>query len=149
MALLNYTTEIQAERTVSEIEQALAKAGASAVMKEFDPITGQPSTLTFRITGTFGVMSFRLPARVENAQKVINRQCAAGKIPRRYRDDRGQALRVAWRIVHHWTLAQLALIELEQADATELFLTFAVGRNGQTLYERLPELQQAGFLALK
>lgn len=149
MALLNYSTQIDAEKTVSEIEAALAKAGASAVMKEFDPLTGQPSSLVFKIPTQFGVLAFRLPARVENAQKILNRQCADGKVPKRFRDDRNQALRVSWRIVREWTLAQLALIELEQAEATELFLPFATGRDGKTLFERLPELAEKGMLALK
>jgi len=149
MPLLNYTTQIDAERTVAEIEKALSLAGASAIMKEFDPVTNQPSTLTFKIMTSHGSLAFKLPARVENAVKILNRQACGGKIPRRFENNREQAIRVAWRIVREWTLAQLALIELEQAEATELFLPFATGRDGRTLYERMDELKSSGLLALK
>lgn len=140
MPLLNYTTEIQAERTVAEIEKALSLAGASAIMKEFDPATKLPVALSFRLeTAIAGMISFRLPARIESAVKILNRQAAAGKIPRKFSDNREQAIRVAWRIVREWTISQLAMIELEQADATELFLAFAQNQEGKTVYELMIE----------
>lgn len=148
MPLLNYTTEIDALKTMGEIEAALAKAGAEAVMKQFDA-DGLPSSLSFRMRTEFGLMSFMLPARVDAAVKVLNRQAASGKIPRRFMNNRSQATRVAWRIVREWTLSQLALIELEQANATELFLPFAQGPDGRTLAQRVGEIVKGGMLALR
>lgn len=137
MPLLNYTTSVSAEKTVGEIEAALAKAGASHVLKEFDQATGLPCGLVFGLQTQHGPLTFRLPARFGSAVKVLNRQASAGKIPRRYLNDRAQAIRVSWRIVLQWTLAQLAIIELEQADATELFLAYAVTNDGRTVADRI------------
>lgn len=36
MALKNYTTSISVEKTISEIQAMLAKAGASKIMSEYD-----------------------------------------------------------------------------------------------------------------
>lgn len=36
MPLLNYTTTIAAHTTVAEIQQMLAKAGANAILSEYD-----------------------------------------------------------------------------------------------------------------
>lgn len=36
MALLNYTTTVEAYKTVSEIEQMLVKHGAKSIMKQKD-----------------------------------------------------------------------------------------------------------------
>ena len=60
MALLNYTTQIAAQKTVSEIQTLLCKAKASAVLTEYDP-AGVLSAISFRITKAHGLMSFRLP----------------------------------------------------------------------------------------
>ena len=63
MALLNYTTSISAEKTVSEIQSALAKAGARAVLHEYDGF-GHIAALSFRIQTQFGEIAFRLPANI-------------------------------------------------------------------------------------
>ena len=36
MPLLNYTTTIAAHKTIAEIQQMLAKAGANAILSEYD-----------------------------------------------------------------------------------------------------------------
>lgn len=147
MALLKYTTEVGADRTVAEIEKALALAGAQAVMKEFDPGTKLPVALSFRLETAQGVISFRLPARIDSAVKVLNRQAAAGKVPRNLQNNREQATRIAWRIVRELLLCQLAMIELEQAESTEMLLGFAQTPDGRTLFEVM-KLKKFDLLAL-
>lgn len=36
MSLKNYTSSVPVERTISRIEQVLAKAGAGGIMKDYD-----------------------------------------------------------------------------------------------------------------
>jgi hypothetical protein len=148
MPLLNYTTEIAAEKSVAEIERALAVFGAQAIMKEYDPIKPVPAALSFRLQTKHGPIAFRLPARIDSAVRVLDRQVHAGKIAKRFRGNREQATRVAWRIVKDWVIAQLALIEIEQAEPAELFLAFARGPDGRTLFERIDEISKAGLLTL-
>lgn len=130
MPILNYTTKIAASKTVAEIQSMLCKAKASAVLTEYDP-EGVLSAISFRITKTHGLMSFRLPANVDSVYKVVVKDRG---IPQRLRT-REQAARVAWRIVKDWLEAQLAFIESQQAEFEQVFLPYAQDSSGQTVFE--------------
>lgn len=140
MAILNYTTTIAAEKTGSEIQSKLARAGASAVMSEFDD-DGVMSSIAFRLSTPYGVVFFRLPANTEGVYRAL---IANPKVPKRLRT-REQAGRVAWRIIKDWIKAQLALVEAGVAEMPEVFLPYAQNRDGRTVYETL---KSDGFNAL-
>ena len=90
MAILNYTTSINTEKTASEIQKKLAMAGAQAVLSEYDA-AGVMCAMSFRI----GIMTFRLPINIEGVYEVLRKD---RKIPKRLKT-REQAARVAWRII--------------------------------------------------
>lgn len=141
MSLLNYTTQVSVDKTVGEIQFMLAKAKASAILTEYDQ--GLLSAISFRIQTSQGIMSFRLPAKVQQVYQVIVRD---RRIPNRLRT-KEQATRVAWRIVKDWLAAQLAFIEAGQADIQQLFLHCAQDpQTGETVYERLLEQHFKGLL---
>lgn len=140
MPLLNYTTEIEAAKTLGEITGLLVGAKAQAIMTEFDG-AGNPIAVSFRVMGKFGMMSFYLPCNHLAASNVLNKQARAGKIPRRYINDMSQARRVGWRIVRQWLEAQLALVELEMVPLEQIFLSYMQTSDGRTVYERLEESQ--------
>src|ERR1700747_906254 len=102
-SILNYTTTISAQRTVGEITELLANAKAEAILSEYKD--GLVVAVSFRIRTEFGVLTFRLPANVDQVYVVLQRSKG---IPSRLRT-RDQATRVAWRIVKAWLEAQLAL----------------------------------------
>jgi hypothetical protein len=77
--LLNWTTEIAAEKTVAQIQSKLAQAGASQVLHGYDP-HGNLSEFSFRIKTQFGEMAFRLPANVEAVEAILQRQFRSGRI---------------------------------------------------------------------
>jgi hypothetical protein len=143
MPLLNYTTEISAERSVAEIQSKLAKAGAWQILHEYQRGTGELIGLSFQIDTTFGPMAFRLPAKIDAVEKVLIRQRV------RRRPDaktRSQAARVAWRILKDWVEAQLAIIETEQVKMEQVFFAFVQDSRGRTLYEAYEEKKFAGLL---
>jgi hypothetical protein len=140
MAILNYTTSIKTEKTASEIQAKLAKAKAQAVMCEFDD-EGVMSAMSFRLTTPYGVIFFRLPANIDGVWKALK---ADGNVPKRLRT-KEQAARVAWRIVKDWIEAQLAIVEAGMAEMTEVFLPYAQGQDGRTMYDAL---KSGGFKAL-
>src|SRR5260370_15680620 len=113
MPLLNYTTQISAQKTVSEITALLVRAKAE-----------------------FGDMTFRLPSNVDQVYKILQRQQL--RVPRSLRTLE-QANRVAWRIVKDWTEAQLAMIECGLVDVAQIFLPYAQDASGKTVYEHLKE----------
>jgi len=133
MAILNYTTSISAEKTLSEIQYKLAKAGVQAVMSEYGP-DGVMSAISFRMDTTHGICHFRLPANIEGVYESLD----STKLPNRLKT-RDQAVRVGWRILKDWIEAQLAIVEAGMAEMTEVFLPYAITHDGQTLYRMLSD----------
>jgi len=129
MAILNYTTSINVEKTSTEIQTLLAKAGAQAIMNEYDE--GVINCISFRMMTPHGAIFFKLPANIQGVYKSLQAEAQP-----RYRT-KEQASKVAWRIVKNWIEAQLAMIEAQQADMVELFLPFAQDNTGLTVYEKL------------
>ena len=79
------------------------------------------------------VVAFALPANYSGVLKAMRKD---SKVPKRLLCDE-QALRVSWRIVKNWVEAQMALVEAQLADVAEVFLPYAVTKNGNTLYKEI------------
>lgn len=144
MPLLNYTTQIDAFKTISEISKVLAKVGASAVMHEYDN-SGNIVALSFRIkmpspdvSGKHHEIAFRLPTDWHPVMQVLEQD---PKVPRTLRTQE-QALRVAWRITLRWIEAQAAFIETLMVTTAQVFLPYAVTSTGQSLYEYIGQNTQ-------
>jgi len=135
MAILNYTTSIATSVTLAEIQEMLAKAGAQAIMQEFD--SGVVTCLSFRMMLPNGAVFFKLPCNIQGVHKSLKASKSKSLRPKHRTIE--QAARTAWRIVKDWVEAQLAMIEAEQADTIELFLPFAQSSDGRTVYETLKQ----------
>jgi hypothetical protein len=145
--LLNYTTQIEAHKSIAEITEMLAAYGAKAVLTDFDG-NGNVSSLTFRLDTKFGQMGFRLPADPDAVMRTINVQVTQKKIPRRWLNNKGQARRVSWRILKDWLEAQLALIKTGQAVAEQVLLAYAVNPNtDRTVYQTMVDEKFTPLLA--
>jgi hypothetical protein len=139
MPILNYSTSIAVEKTTAEIQGKLAKAGAQAVMTEYDH-EQVLCALSFRMICSGTMISFRLPAQIDRIYVLLQRD---NKVPRKLKT-REQAARVAWRIIKDWIEAQLAIVEAEQAEMVEVFLPYAQNpMTGKTLFEQLSNDQFA------
>lgn len=136
MALKNYTTKIPANRSVQEIQDMLQRHGATGVLLNYEKGTGRIESLAFQMDFNGNPMGFRLPLKWRNAQEVLERE---GN--RQARDD-DYCYRVAWRIIRNWLEQQMALIEIDQVDLQEIFLPYAVQKNGNTLYQNILENPQ-------
>jgi len=140
MPILNYTTSIEAIRTVGEIQSILAKNGARRIVTEYE---GEYVNALFFIIGTkSGEIAFRLPVKPAATLAVMT---GDPKCPKHLcKED--QAIRVSWRIVKDWIEAQMALIQTRQASIEEVFLPYALSKDGKTtLYQ---SISQGGFLML-
>lgn len=129
MPLLNYTTSIAPQKTVMEIQQALAKAGASSIMADYDT-DGNVVALSFRLKAEGSDISFRLPTDWKPVLETLRRQNVTPKL-----QTPEQALRVAWRITKHWVDAQLAIIETRMVTTAQVFLPYAITKDGSTVFE--------------
>lgn len=138
MAILNYTTTVDAFKTVSEIEYILMKHKAKSIMKQYD---GEHiSGLSFLIDTGRQQVPVILPVKVEECLKVLKKE--KENSPRsNIKATRDQAERVAWRILKDWVEAQMALLDIEMVKFEEIFLPYIETNTGQTIYERLEERQ--------
>ena len=57
---------------------------------------------------------------------------------------KAHAIRVAWRIIHTWVKAQLALVDINMATIPQVFLPYAIMQDGRTLAEHAES--NPGFL---
>jgi hypothetical protein len=137
MAILNYTTTIDAFKTVSEIEYILMKHKAKSIMKEFNgsSITG----LSFLIDTGYSQVPIKLPVKVDECLAVLRKEKRNGT--RTIKDIRDQAERVAWRTLKDWVEAQMALLDIEMVRMEEIFMPYIVDNQGKTLFEKLEEKQ--------
>lgn len=130
MAIKNYTTTINANKTIGEIQELLSKHGANAIMTEYKD--GEVIGLSFKIMTSRGEMGIRLPANTERVLQVLKNQ---RKKNNQVKDTMEQATKTAWRIIKDWIDAQMAILETEMVEMEEIFLPYVINNNGQTLYQ--------------
>lgn len=133
MPLLNYTTQVSVEKTVSDIQRELVKAGARSVSIDYGA-DQKPISIFFVIPTKFGDREFRMPVNEDGVFKALKDEWNKGKIRRGY-VDREHAARVAWRITLDWLRFQLAVIETQMVSLDEIFLPYMLNGEGSTLYQ--------------
>lgn len=126
MPILNYTTQVPVTNTVNDIQKALIKAGARAVLCEYDDHQ-EISAISFRVNDHHGHIHFRLPANVNGVEAALRKD--------RQFKNKAHTARVAWRILKDWIEAQMALIEANMAELPQVFLPYAQTKTGETIYE--------------
>ena len=136
MPILNYTTTVDALKTISEIEIILIKHGASSIMKNCEnmSVTG----LSFFINTGYATIPVKLPVKIDECLEVLKREKLHNK---NIKATREQAERVAWRILKDWIEAQMALLDIQMVSFQEIFLPYIQTKTGETIYEQLEARQ--------
>ena len=132
--LLNYTTTIDPERTISEIQRMLLAHGVTAMMTEYDG--RQVSSVSFQIVMHGKKAGFRLPCNWRAVRAVFDEQ-GIRSVKHKDKDLDNQATRTAWRIVFEWVRAQLALVEVNMVTVPQIFLPYMIMRDDRTLAEHV------------
>lgn len=133
MPILNYTTKIDSIKTISEIQQILVRHGATKITTDYEG--GIPVGVTFCLVIEGQLLGFSLPC---NYMGVLTAMDKNRKVARNL-CTKEQALRVSWRILKDWTAAQCAITEAKLADMVEVFLPYALTKDGITLYKSIKE----------
>lgn len=139
MAILNYTTTIKASDTVAQIQALLSAKGAHKIMLDYE--NGMPVAISFQIKVKNNNISFVLPANFRGVKKAIAKQTTAKK----YQTEQ-HAINVCWRIIKDWIVAQMAIVEAEQADMATIFLPYAVMKNNKTVSDNFLSSEGEKFL---
>lgn len=146
MKIKNYTSGIEADRTIARIESRLAAAGASGIMKLYDT-KGKVSALVFKIDLGGRSWNVRVPANVQACYEAMWKQhCLVHSQARDETKARiyEQAHRTAWKLVQDWVDVQISMIVMKQAEFLEVFLPY-VWDGHQTYFEAI---KGAGFKQL-
>lgn len=131
MPIANYSTTVDALKTVGEIQGILVAHGARSIMMTYGK-DGSIESLSFIVETPYGDMPIRLPINAKAVLKVLEEQ----RVPPRYANHQ-QAVRIAWRIVKDWVRAQMAILETEMVKMEQIFLPYMITKNNQTLYESM------------
>ena len=137
MPILNYTTDVTVEKTMGEIQGALARRGVTRISTMFNE-DGVAAGLGFTMKTDYGYRDFELPVRTAG---VLAAMTADSKVPRSKCTPQ-QAARVAWRIAADWLKAQGALIDAQLASLDEVMLPYMVDAKGTTVYEAFRSSQK-------
>lgn len=139
MPLLNYTTKIDPDKTAAEIAKCLSLHGAQAVLTEYNQEEGYVEAISFRVRLGEEMISFRLPVDWKPVYQIMTKgkRFSYSRRAKQESDFRLQAVRTAWRIVKDWVEAQMALVETRMVTTEQVFLPYAVMKDGQTLFQNI------------
>lgn len=119
MPLANYTTKIEAAETIAEIQKMLASFGANSISLHYE--NGKASAIDFVLKLDGYPLRFLLPQSTAAAHKVLS-----GQRVKAYHRTVTHAESVSWRILRDWVRAQLAMVELKQAEIAQVFMPYAM-----------------------
>lgn len=137
----NYTTEVPAERSISEIEKLLASFGADTIIKEYSS-DEKVRSLSFKLDDN----AYKLPANVAGVKGLLysGRRAPYGQDSAKRREEK--SYRVTWRIIKDWIHVQLSLIASGQAQPQEIFLPYMYDGK-RTLYQKF--VDEGKFISQK
>jgi hypothetical protein len=133
MPLLNYTSKTPAHQSIAEISRILSKAGARQVMHDYD--AGNIVALSFSLELEGQRIAFRLPSDWRPVHQLLKEARRKNTKIGRFVETEEHARDVSWRIIKDWVEAQMAIIETRMVTTAQVFLPYAVTKDGQTVYE--------------
>ena len=133
MPLLNYTTKVNTQKTVTEVMGLLVAKGSTEVSIVYDD-NQQPAGLKWTVQSPrLGRVAFALPCNIDAVFVKLTEQRIMVTAPESRRQ---QAVRTSWRILKDWVEAQMALLETGMVTMDEILLLYMLS-GGQTLYQAL------------
>lgn len=128
----NFTTIVAATQTIGEIQEMLSSYGVSAMMTEYEG--RQVAAVSFKMEVNGKSMAFRLPCNWRGVLEVFKKS-PTFYVKHKDKDIENQAIRTAWRIIHAWVDAQLALVEVNMVTIPQIFLPYTIMADNRTLAE--------------
>jgi hypothetical protein len=125
MPILNFTTKIDAWKTVNEIQQILSKHGITHINIKNEG--SMPIAVSFTIMFRGQPLNFLLPCNHEGVFKALKND---RKVPHSSKTME-QAVRTSWRIIKDWVQAQMAIVEADISPIEEVFLNRLLDLTGE------------------
>ena len=137
MNIKNYTSTVDASRSMSRIEELLVEIGATNINKKYEEKVCTGITFLLFDSQLQQTLPFHLKAQVEECFTILWRDV---KRPRDYTKSlvMQQSNRTAWKILSDWTEVQCSMILLGQAKPLQMFLPFMYDtKSSETLFDKI------------
>ncbi len=137
MNIKNYTSTVEAGRSMAKIEELLVEIGATNINKQYSDKICTGITFLLYDSQLQQTLPFHLKAQVEECFTIL------WKDVKRPRPDtlellRKQASKTAWKILSDWTEIQCSMILLGQAKPLQMFLPFIYDmKSNETLFDKV------------
>lgn len=137
MNIKNYTSTIDASRSMAKIEELLVEIGATNINKQYAEKACTGITFLLFDQQLQKTLPFHLKAQVQECFAIL------WKDVKRPRSDtrtilQQQANKTAWKILSEWTEIQCSMILLGQAKPLQMFLPFMYDmKTSETLFEKV------------
>ena len=137
MNIKNYTSTIDASKSMAKIEELLVEIGATNINKQYTNKVCTGITFLLFDQQLQQTLPFHLKAQVEECFAILWKDV---KRPRA--DTRAtlmqQANKTAWKILSDWTEIQCSMILLGQAKPLQMFLPFMYDmKTNETLFDKV------------
>ena len=125
MPIKKYTSQVSVINSINRIEHRLLQAGVTHISKSYSGNgSDKPVAMIFQITINDIPHTFKLPAKVEKVYKNFLAERRKPPTESVKQSIKAQAERTAWKILSDWIDIQVSLIELDQAEASEVFFPY-------------------------
>lgn len=137
MNIKNYTSTVDANRSMANMEALLVEIGATNINKQFVDKACTGITFLLFDPQLKQTLAFHLKAQVEECFLIL------WKDVKRPRPDtratlQQQANKTAWKILSDWTEIQCSMILLGQAKPLQMFLPFMYDmKTNETLFDKV------------
>ena len=137
MDLKNYTSGVPVSKTISRIEEILAKSGAAGIMKKYKDGVLEAISFSIELPVEKRQVAVQLPANVDAVYTTMRNSI---KRPRRdtLNKLKEQSERTAWKLMQDWVEVQISLIQIQKIDFMQVFLPY-IWNGEQTFYHVLKE----------
>lgn len=141
----NYTSTVDASRSMQKIEEMLVEIGASNINKKYENKICTGITFLYLDSAFQSTIAFHLKAQVEEVFKILYAEVKRPR-PDTKKIILAQANRTAWKVLADWTEIQCTMILLGQAKPLQMFLPFVYDtKTEETFFDKI----QNGKIDLK
>ncbi|MBN8836333.1 MAG: hypothetical protein J0I09_03685 [Sphingobacteriia bacterium] len=137
MNIKNYTSSVDASRSMLKIEEMLVEIGATNINKQYVEKICTGITFLLFDKQLQQTIPFHLAAQVEECFIILWQDVKRPR-PDTKAQIQQQASRTAWKILSDWTEVQCSMILLGQAKPLQMFLPFMYDtKSNETLFDKI------------
>jgi hypothetical protein len=137
MNIKNYTSTIDASRSMAKIEELLVEIGATNINKQYAEKVCTGITFLLFDQQLQKTLPFHLKAQVEECFTILWKDVKRPRSDTRFILQQ-QANKTAWKILSDWTEIQCSMILLGQAKPLQMFLPFMYDmKTSETLFDKV------------